>query len=61
MEIKLQESGDLVSKPWPENEVLVLVQQLTSFVTLSELLISRVLVSPAIKWSLRSFPALNNS
>lgn len=50
MEIKLQESGDLVkSPPWPENEVLVLVQQLTSFVTLSELLISRVLVSPAIK------------
>lgn len=52
IEIKLQGEGDFVSKPRPENKaiwVLVLVQQLTSFVTLSESLISGVLISSAIK------------
>lgn len=52
IEINLQEGGDFVSKSWPERKeiwILLFVQQLTSFMTLSESLISGVLVSSAIK------------
>lgn len=52
IEIKLQEGGDFVSQSRQERKetwILLFVQQLASFVTLSESLISGVSVSSAIK------------